>query len=237
MTLRTLVLTALLAVLFVHADARHPEPVALTDIAAQGSVENAREADDRCSTGRTGYYWAIGDWFTGNEVYAALGRPETCADCGGGWMAASVTMFLYWPSAEQCELTAVGGIREAIPCGESYMPGPLIVASEPTPVGGYEKAGLWAVTLDMPDNVPILTGPFFATVEFLDACGNLPKVVTDSGPCVVGQSWNDWGSGWQGLCDFSFPGDLSLYATLQCQGPTPVERNTWTTIKAIYRNP
>ena len=77
----------------------------------------------------------------------------------------------------------------------------------------------------------------FSAVEFLDDCGNLPRIVTDTGPCQPGQSWNNWGTGWQRLCDFGFPGDLSLYATLQCQGPTAVERSTWTTIKAIYRNP
>jgi hypothetical protein len=235
MTLRTLGIAALLVLLAVPASARQPEVAALGDVAVYGVDQPTRDDSDRCSAGRSDYYWAIGDWFTGNEVYAALAELEQCTECGGGWQATGVTVYLYWCSEGACDLTARGAIHAAVPCGDSYMPGETIVRSEPTVVGNEEKAGLWALTIDLPENTPVLADVFFVSVEFEDTCGNLPKIVTDSGPCVAGRSWNSWGTGWQSLCDFGFPGDLSLYATLQCQGPTAVERNTWTTIKATYR--
>jgi len=236
MTLKALALAALAVVLVIPADGREPEITPIGDVEIQWQSDAQREAGDRCSAGRSDYYWAISNWFTGNEVYATLGLPEVCAECGGGWHAVSVTMYLYWATADECQMSAVSTIREAEPCGESYVPGDIIVMSEETPVGDIETAGLWAVTIELPEDTPILTEPFCVTVAFLDACDNLPKLVTNSGPCTDGQSWNNWGTGWQSLCDFSFPGDVSLYATLRCQGPTAVEQSTWTTIKAIYRN-
>ena len=51
-------------------------------------------------------------------------------------------------------------------------------------------------------------------------------------PCV---NWNDGASGWEDLCDYGFPGNLSMYTTLECQGPSPVQQATWTHIKSLYR--
>ena len=36
----------------------------------------------------------------------------------------------------------------------------------------------------------------------------LPSLVTDEGPCVPCVNWNDWGTGWEDLCDYGFPGNL-----------------------------
>jgi len=236
MTLRMLVPAALLVALSVGAEAKHPDVVPLGDVEIHAVTDAERDPADRCSAGRTDYYWSIGGWFTGNEVYGSLARPGDCSECGGGWQAVSVTIFLFWECAEPCDLNAVAAIRAAVPCEDVYTPGDVLAASEATPIDDITSPGLWAVTIDLPENAPVLAEPFFATVEFVDDCASLPRVVTGTEPCVPGQSWNDWGSGWRDLCEFGFPGDLSLYTTLQCQGPTPVERNTWTTIKAIYRN-
>ncbi|MBD3368456.1 MAG: hypothetical protein GF405_09850 [Candidatus Eisenbacteria bacterium] len=235
MMVRAIVLTVLLAVLVVHAGAREPRIAPLGEVELHRTAATTRVPGDRCSAGRSDYYWAVGDWFTGNEVYAALADPDDCSDCGGGWQADDVTIFLYWTTADTCRMSAVATIREVEECGETLVPGDPIVTSDPTEVGITGTCGLWAVTIELPQDTPILTDPFFVAVEFMDPCGNLPKVVTDSGPCTEGSSWNHWGSGWQDMCDFGFPGDLSLYATLQCQGPTAVEPSSWTTIKAIYR--
>ena len=191
---------------------------------------------DLCEACNNSYYWTVDGWLLGNESYNTYCDPSECPDCTGGWIPISVTIYLYWAEENTCELTMSVDIQEVdwtVP--ECPMPGALIVASDPVVVGPFSPAGLWAITLPLPEDCPVLDEPFFASVSFLNACAEMPDLVTDEGPCLPCITWNDWGSGWQDLCDFGFPGNLSVYTTLECQGPSPVHGATWTTIKNTYR--
>jgi hypothetical protein len=145
-------------------------------------------------------------------------------------------MYLFWEAENECALSVSAEILSA-DVSDPGCPRPLQVLceSEPTTVGPFSPAGLWAVTVPLPDDAPILSGPFFASLQFHSTCDELPSVVASQDACSECVSWNDWGNGWQELCGYGFPGNISLYATLQCQGPSPVEATTWTTIKAMYR--
>jgi hypothetical protein len=59
--------------------------------------------------------------------------------------------------------------------------------------------------------------------------------VANAGPCLACASWVDRGTGWIQLCGDAFPGNLSLQTSLECQGVSPTEPSTWTTVKGKYR--
>ncbi len=196
-----------------------------------------RTPGDLCEACNNNYYWTVDGWLLGNEAYKTYCDPSECPDCVGGWKPISVTIYLYWAEENTCELTLSVDVEEVdLSVPDCPMPGALIVESDPIVVGPFSPAGLWAITIPLPEDCPVLDEPFFASVSFLDACDAMPALVTDDGPCLPCITWNDWGSGWQDLYDYGFPGNLSIYTTLECQGPSPVERMTWTTIKSRFRS-
>ncbi len=202
----------------------------------RGEPFGERAPGDLCEDGTTSYYWTVDGWFTGEETYAVLCEPAECQSCSGGWKPLSVTIYLYWPFENECSLSVTAEILAVDASNpECLVPGAIICSSAATEVGPMSPAGLWAVTVSLNDECLAMNEPFFASLTFHDACEELPVLVTDAGPCEDCSSWNDWGIGWRGLCDFGFPGNLSMFATLECQGPSPVQTMTWTTIKNMYR--
>jgi len=199
-----------------------------------GAVE--RDADNLCQNGVQEHYWTVGDWFTGNESYLLFCDPVECEECEEGWKPKSVTLALYWNAENTCSLRAKASIQLAVPGeGECQAPGVTVCVSDPITIGPFSPAGLWAISIPLPDACTTLEDPFFTTIEFLDTCEELPVLVTDRGPCDECNSWNDWGLGWRKLCDYGFPGNLSVYTTIECQGSTAVEQASWSTIKGMYR--
>jgi len=195
-----------------------------------------RAPGDVCEACNNGYYWTIDQWFTGNEAYRVYCEPCRCPSCPGGWRPLAVTMYLFWEVENSCALSVSAEIVSANTDNpDCPTPEDVVCASTPITVGPFSPAGLWAVTIPLPGDAPFLREPFYASLRFHSTCDELPAVVTDDGPCGPCVAWNDWGQGWQELCGYGFPGNLSLFATLECQGPTPVERATWTTIKTMYR--
>lgn len=197
-----------------------------------------REPGDQCDSGHSDYYWTVTGWFTGNESYAVYCDPTECTECTGSWKPLSVTIYLYWEDENSCALTMHAEVLEAdMTDPECPAPGSTVVStSVPMTAGPFSPAGLWAITIPMPEDCQGMTEPFFASIVFEDACGEPPQLVNDPGPCVDCASWNDWGIGWDEMCAYTFPGNMSIYATLECIGSSPVQDATWTTIKSMYRN-
>ncbi len=195
-----------------------------------------RDPGDLCEVCNNSYYWTVEGWLVGHESYSNYCDPTGCPCCDAGWKPISVTIYLYWAEENTCQLTLSADIESVdLSDPECPRPGAVIAASGPVVVGPFSPAGLWAITIPIPIDCPIIDEPFFASVSFDDNCEVMPSLVTDEGPCEPCLSWNDWGTGHQDLCDFGFPGNLSIYTTLECQGPSPVERATWTLIKSMYR--
>ncbi len=236
MVTKAIVALAVLLMAAVPAGARVAETQPLSSKAVHLTVDDWRDADNLCTAGNTGYYWTVGDWFTGNESYRIYCDPGDCASCPEGWSPRSVTIYLYWDVENTCALSVSASIElidNTDP--ECPMPGPTVCQSEPSTVGPFSPAGLWAVTIPLPDTCSSLEDPFFAALHFHDTCASLPVLITDTGPCDACESWNNWGAGWRQLCEYGFPGNLSLHATIECEGGTPVEDASWGTIKGKYR--
>jgi hypothetical protein len=145
-------------------------------------------------------------------------------------------MYLYWETQNDCALTVQAEIYEANATGIGRPEqGRLLAVSEQKNVGPFKPAGLWAVTVAMPDDSPRLEGPCFATIRFLDTCDELPAMVAAPGACEPMRSWNDRGDGWKDMRDLDMPGNLSAYATFECQLVNDEENAaSWTTIKSMY---
>ena len=201
------------------------------------SYPAAREPGDQCDRGHTGYYWTVDSWFTGAESYAVYCDPAGCSDCAGSWRPLSVTIYLYWENENSCGLSVHAEILDAdLSDPDGPSPGSSVLATSASMTAGpFSPPGLWAVTVPFPEECDGLAGPFFASVVFEDSCDEPPALVNDPGPCEGRASWNDWGIGWDELCAYTFPGNLSMYVTMECIGSSPVKRASWTTIKDIYR--
>jgi hypothetical protein len=190
---------------------------------------------DECRNGQTNYYWTLEDRFAGRESYRVFCGPSECGGCEGGWQPVSVTMYLYWETQNGCALTVQAEIHEANTAGDGrHEQGRLLAVSEQKTVGPFRPAGLWAVTVAMPDDSPRIEGPCFATIRFLDTCDELPAMVAAPGACEPMRSWNDRGQGWTDMRDLDLPGNLSAYATFECQLVARDESVAWTTIKSMY---
>jgi hypothetical protein len=190
---------------------------------------------DECKNGHTNYYWTLEDRFAGQESYRVYCGPAECGGCEGGWQPVSVTMYLYWETRNNCALTVQAEIHEANPTATGeHEQGRLVAVSEQKTVGPFRPAGLWAVTVAMPLDAPRVEGPCFATIRFLDTCDELPAMVAAPGACEASRSWKDRGDGWTDMRDLDLPGNLSAYATFECQLVEREEEVAWSTIKSMY---
>jgi hypothetical protein len=190
---------------------------------------------DVCKNGHPDYYWTLEDWFSGSESFSVLCDETQRGVCEGGWKPVSVTMYLYWEEENDCALTVQAEIHEADPGNpERSARGRLVAASEVKTVGPFRPAGLWAITVPMPHDAPTVTGPCFATIRFLDGCSDLPAMVAAPGECEAMHSWTDRGDGWTDMRDLELPGNLSAYATFECQLTDDADPVAWSTIKSMY---
>ena len=197
-------------------------------------IDAASEPGDVCDRGHTLYYWTLEDRFAGNESYRVLCEPAECSECAGGWKPVSVTMYLYWDMKNDCQLTVQAELWSAEPGADPSSPGHLLVASDVKTVGPFTPAGLWAVTVAMPPDSPIIDGPCYASIRFLDTCGDLPAMVAAPGACEHGESWRRRGGEWVDMADLDMPGNLSAYASFECQSGRATEPVAWGTIKSMY---
>jgi hypothetical protein len=201
------------------------------------SYPEERAPGDQCDQGHSGYYWTIGSWFTGEESYAVYCDPTECTDCTGSWKPLSVTIYLYWEEENSCALTVHAEIVDADLSNPSCpTPGSTVLSTSVSMTAGpFSPAGLWAVTIQMPEDCQGFTGPFFASVVFEDTCDDKPQLVADADACGDCETWNDWGIGWDELCTYGFPGNVSIFTSLECIGSSPVQQSSWGAIKGIYR--
>jgi hypothetical protein len=191
----------------------------------------------RCDSGHTGYYWTVDDRFVGGESYAIYCDPAGCEECVGSWRPISVTIYLYWEYENSCALTvrsSVAGVDAEIP--SCPLPGVIFCESEAKVVGPFNPPGLWAVNVPLPEDCAEIGEPFFAMLTFEDTCDELPSLAADLNSCENGKTWNDSGLGWRGICDGDFPGNLSIFATLECQGASGAREASWSAIKDAYRS-
>lgn len=233
----TKILMAAIAILAMAASGSYAAPAQpIPGASADDESPRTHKAGDVCEGCHKGYYWTIENWFTGNESYRVYCDPASCSTCTGGWRPLSVSTYLYWDSQNGCALTVSATIEEAIPNGSGCpRPGRLVATSEAIVVGPFSPAGLWGVTIPMPPETPVLSGPFFATLTFHDTCEEPPSLVANSGPRLACASWVDRGSGWEQLSGDVFPGNISVRTSLQCQGVSPVAPSSWSTVKGKYR--
>jgi hypothetical protein len=196
-----------------------------------------RAPGDQCDVGESAYYWTIDSWFTGEESYAVYCEPSNCTDCQGSWKPLSITMYLYWNEENTCQMTVHADVLAADLSDPAHpAPGSQVLATSiPMVAGPFNPSGLWAVTIPFPEELDGQVDPFFASVTFEDACAELPELVADPGPCTDSDTWNDWGIGWDELCTYGFPGNVTIFASMECLGSSPVREATWTTIKSMYR--
>jgi hypothetical protein len=59
-------------------------------------------------------------------------------------------------------------------------------------------------------------------------------VVAAPGACEAKRSWRDRGEGWADMRDLELPGNLSAFATFECQLPRGDDSVAWSTIKSMY---
>ncbi len=230
-----IIAAAILAV--AAAGSRAASVVPVPSAAADADSPRAHQAGDVCEGCHKGYYWTIDAWFTGNESYRVYCDPASCSTCEGGWKPTSVSTYLYWDKQNHCALTVSATIQEAVSDGSGCpSPGRLVATSEAIVIGPFSPAGLWGVTIPLPPEAPVLSGPFFATLTFHDTCEEPPSLVANAGPCLACASWVDRGSGWEQLCGDRFPGNISVRTSLECQGMAPVAESSWTTVKGKYRS-
>jgi hypothetical protein len=195
----------------------------------------AIEPGDVCERGYTDYYWTLDDEFCGNESYRVFCPPSQCSDCAGGWKPLSVTMYLYWETRNTCSLTVQARLRRAIISDSGApVPGDVITVSEPTAVGPFEPAGLWAVTVALPRDCPTIDGACFATLSFLDTCDDRPAIVATPTECTATSTWVSRGDGWVDLVSCDYPGNPSLFATFECQYPNEEQPVAWSAIKSRF---
>jgi hypothetical protein len=188
---------------------------------------------DICKNGHTNYYWTLENRFVGQESFRVICTP---AGCEGGWKPISVTMYLYWEEENSCALTVQAEIHEVDTTDPSRSTqGRLVAVSEEKTVGPFRPAGLWAVTVAMPIDSPPINGPCFASIRFLDTCDELPYIVAAPGACEAMQSWSDTGEGWTDMLDLDLPGNLTAYASFECQRTSEDETVGWGTIKSMYK--
>jgi len=230
MTLTRILVAAAMVLVAIPACASPGGPTATPSLATELS-----RPGDECKNGQTNYYWTLEDRFEGNESYRVFCGPAGCGGCEGGWQPISVTMYLYWEEENSCALTVQAEIHAADPADATRSTeGRLLAISEQKTVGPFRSAGLWAVTVAMPLDAPRIDGPCFATIRFLDTCDELPMVVAAPGACDAMISWRDSGNGWTDMLDLELPGNLSAYATFECQLVEDTEQMTWSTIKGMY---
>ncbi len=209
---------------FAHAAASTPalDPVAQS------------QPGDICKNGHTNYYWTLENRFTGEESFRVICTP---AGCEGGWKPVSVTMYLYWEEENSCALTVQAEIHEVDTTDpDRSTQGRLVAVSEQKTVGPFRPAGLWAVTVAMPTDSPPINGPCFASIRFLDTCDELPYIVAAPGACEAMRSWSDTGEGWTDMLDLDLPGNLTAYASFECQRTSEDETMGWGAIKSMLRN-
>ncbi len=191
---------------------------------------------DICKNGHTNYYWMLEDRFTGQESFRVLCTPAGFDGCEGKWKPVSVTMYLYWEEENSCALTVQAEIHEVDTTDPTNSTaGRLVAISEPKRVGPFRPAGLWAVTVAMPADSPPISGPCFASISFLDTCDELPAIVAAPGACEAMRSWSDTGEGWTDMRDLDLPGNLTAYASFECQRTSEDETVGWGAIKSMFR--
>ena len=204
-------------------------------VVAKPVAHNEAAPGDVCKNGNTTYYWTLEGRFAGNESYRVLCEPTSCMQCSGGWKPVSVTMYLYWEEDNTCGLTVQAEIREA-PGPDGQDQGRLLAASDPTVMGPFRPAGLWAVTVAMPRDSAPVSGRCYATLRFLDTCNELPAIVAAPGACEPGKSWVNRDGAWRDLKELDLPGNLCAFATFECQPVSDVESMEWGTIKGKFKN-
>jgi len=191
---------------------------------------------DICKNGHTNYYWTLENRFTGQESFRVICTPAGFDGCEGAWKPISVTMYLYWEEENSCALTVQAEIHEVDPTDPSgCTQGRLVAVSEQKTVGPFRPAGLWAVTVPMPADSPPINGSCFASIRFLDTCDELPYIVAAPGACEAMRSWSDTGEGWTDMRNLDLPGNLTAYASFECQRADDDEPVGWGAIKSMYR--
>jgi hypothetical protein len=183
----------------------------------------AVEDRDPSELGQPGVHdanWSISGWLSPAEEYAVYCDPGDCGGCSAGWNPLAVSILLHTgrdtlPSS----VRARAGIREV----DLSRPGCPVPGEEICASSSYDYMlldnGVWEVYLPLNHGCELVTGPFFATVTFEDwPTAVLPNLVTADGcdPCL---SYNNWTGNWVDLCaSAGFPGPVSMFATLECQG-------------------
>jgi hypothetical protein len=189
-------------------------------------------------------YWAIGDWIWGAEKYKYLFYADQtdCSACGQGFTVESVTLYVQF-GTEDVPVTfdARVDFEEAawddqLGC---WVPGPEICVSSSYSITINQPGG-YLLTLPMDTACACAAFGYWYGIsfEFLTAfnSGMEPDLITDNYP-VGCTSWNDYGAGWEDLVTgFGFPGEIIMYADMTCcPDPVPAERDTWGSIKSMFR--
>jgi len=201
-------------------------------------------ADGVCTVGNLNPpMWAITDWVWGAEKYKYLfyADPDQCPACSEGFTVESVTIYLQFgledvPTTFDARVDFEEAIwDDGLQC---WYPGPEVCVSS-----GYtvtiDAAGGYLITLPMDAICPCAHFGYWYGIsfEFLTAfeSGMEPDLITDDIP-VGCTSWNDYGAGWNDLIDFGFPGEIIMYAEINCcDNPVATDESTWGDIKAMFR--
>jgi hypothetical protein len=198
------------------------------------ALSSDRDVGDYCHVGEVNGVYAYSGWFIGDEEYAMYSDPGDCEDCEGGWKPNSVTLWFVMPGVDTLYMQPI--IRD-IDWSDTSCPVPgATIHVEGTYQVVVPHSGTFIVNLPLSD-CPTVADPFFACVNFPDWCldpGDTCMYVVVSDTILPCRSYNNWGSGWEDLYDWSFVGNVSISADLECQAPDTIEYCTFT--QGFYGN-
>ncbi|MEN8006847.1 MAG: hypothetical protein ABFS42_07500 [Candidatus Krumholzibacteriota bacterium] len=187
--------------------------------------------------------FAITDWVWGAEKYKYMfyADPGLCTACAEGFTVESVNLVLqFGPEDVPSTFDARVDFEEAIwdETLQCHYPGPEVCVSSTYTVT-IDNPGLYNISLPMDAACACAHFGYWYGIsfEFMTAftSGMEPDLVTDEFP-VGCTSWNDYGSGWNDLLDFGFPGEIALSAEIICcNNPVATDESTWGSIKAMFR--
>jgi hypothetical protein len=185
--------------------------------------------------------WAITDWIYGGESYATVfDALQPPCGCAAGFSIEAIHIYLQF-AVDDVPVTFDANVdfREAVydETEACWLPDAPVCVS-PTYTVSIDTPGLYDIALPIdPASCPcaFFDYKYAVSFNFLTAFRSYPDAVTDAAP-VGCTSWNDYGLGWLDLIDFSFPGELIMFADVVCcENPVPTESKTWGEMKSLFR--
>ncbi len=192
--------------------------------AVTGEVNRVAGAKDFCSLYGVPYY-AITDWFMGQEWYANYQDPEEYG-CVNVWPFEVVTVGFNIIVDSAMSIDVQGYVLDA-DLTDPQCPEPgAILCQTPTYTVSIPGSGHWIVALPMLDTCCVYDVYFAAIYIFTDLYGSGADAVSENDPSDTCRSYMDYGAGWEDLVViYGWPGEMLLWSEgyTEPQNDCPIE--------------